>query len=176
MSDYVIIKLNDGRYNAFLLCLTFESILNYLESIEKELIIQQNHGNILIDQLLVTGNGPNRFLSCFFSHGKLDISSAHAATPGTHYRELSLRLLQRNYSSLRNSILTNQQRDNIKRGIPIQTKSGSVTFGLNRRRRSRSVMEKCSKQLFVPFKSEHTIILPLHGKAATGGFFARFEP
>ena len=119
MSDYVIIKLNDGRYNAFLLCLTFESILNYLESIEKELIIQQNHGNILIDQLLVTGNGPNRFLSCFFRHGKLDISSAHTATPGTHYRELSLRLLQRNYSSLRNSILTNQQRDSIKRGIPI---------------------------------------------------------
>lgn len=119
MSDYVIIKLNNGRYNAFLLCLTFESILNYLESIEKELIIQQNHGNILIDQLLVTGTGPNRFLSCFFNHGNLDISSAHTVTPGTHYRELSLRLLQRNYSLLKNSILTNQQRDNIKRGIPI---------------------------------------------------------
>lgn len=119
MPNYAIAKLNDGYYNAFLLCLTFESILNYLESIEQEIVIQQNQGNILIDQLLVTGNGPNRFISCFFSYGKIDISSAHVITPEVYYRKLSVHLLQQNYSLLKNSILTNQQRDNIKQGIPI---------------------------------------------------------
>lgn len=119
MIDYTITKLNYGCYNAFLLCLTFENILNYLDSIEKEMIIQQNNGSILIDQLLVTGNGINRFISCFFNHGKIDVSSAHIVVPEEHYRKLSVRLLQQNYSLLKNSILTNQQRDCIKQGIPI---------------------------------------------------------
>lgn len=119
MLEYTISKLNYDRYNAFLLCLTFESILNYLERIEKEMVIQQNQGHILIDQLLITGNGPNRFISCFFDHGKIDISSAHIVTPEAHYRELSVQLLQQNYSLLKNSILTDQQRESIKQGIPI---------------------------------------------------------
>lgn len=53
-----------------------------------------------------------------------------------------------------------------------QQKSGSVTLGLNRRRRSRSAMGKCSKlRIYTP---QIERVAP--GKAATDGFTARFHP
>ena len=61
MKEYTICKLKNREYDGFLLCLTFDSIISYLMTIESEDIISNSKGVLLIDQLLVTGNGSNRF-------------------------------------------------------------------------------------------------------------------
>lgn len=117
IKEYTIYRLEDGEYDAFLLCLTFESILNYLRSIEDEIMVSETKGVLLIDQLLVTGNGKNRFMRCPFDHGILDVNAAQNVIPSEYYKILSVQLLQQNYALLENSILTDQQKCNVKKGI-----------------------------------------------------------
>ena len=117
MKEYAMCHLTEREYDGFLLCLTFDSVLSYLSHIEKEPVILNSNGSLLIDQLLVTGNGKNRFILFRFSHGKIDISSARNISPDEYYKRLSIKLLQRNYDLLQNSILTDQQRNNIRQGI-----------------------------------------------------------
>lgn len=117
MKEYVMCNLTEGEYDGFLLCLTFDSVLSYLPNIEKEPVILNSNGLLLIDQLLVTGNGRNRFILFKFSHGKVDINSARNIVPDEYYKRLSIKLLQRNYDLLDNSILTDQQRNDVRQGI-----------------------------------------------------------
>ena len=118
MKAYEICKVASNEYDAFLLCLTFESIFAYLGRIESEpLITKSKCGTLLIDQLLATGNGRNRYIRCEFCDGRIDISSFTNVNPNEYYREISLKLLRGNIELLHNSILTDIQRDNIKRGI-----------------------------------------------------------
>lgn len=118
MKEYEICKVTSNEYDGFLLCLTFESVLSYLEHIESEsLITNSKCGTLLIDQLLTTGNGRNRYICCTFCNGRIDISSITNVNPNEYYREMSLKLLHDNIDLLRNSILTDIQKDNIIRGI-----------------------------------------------------------
>ena len=119
MKKYAIYKTTGREYDGFLLCLTFESLLDYLDCIEMEPLISCSNGTLLVDQLLITGNGKNRYISCSFFNGKINISSVKSVLPNQYYRNLSLNLLQRNYALLRNSILTDTQKENIEKGIPI---------------------------------------------------------
>ena len=64
MNEFFIDKVKDYGYDRFLLCLTFEGIATYRLSIESSPLIRRQTGKLLIDQLLVTGNGQNRFISC----------------------------------------------------------------------------------------------------------------
>lgn len=104
-------------YDRFLLCLTFESIVNYLAEIESAPEIEKCSGKILIDQLLVTGDGDNRFISCSFLNGKLDFSTAQVVTPDGRFRSITIDRLQKNYVYVEHSILTEYQRDCIRKGI-----------------------------------------------------------
>ncbi|MBS5334562.1 MAG: type II toxin-antitoxin system RnlB family antitoxin [Firmicutes bacterium] len=117
MKEYAIQRLNDREYDSFLLCLTFESILNYIEHIEHEQLILKSKGVLLVDQLLVTGNGKNRFILCSFDHGKIDLSTVKTICPQEYYKKISIDLLQKNFELLHNSILTDKQREDIKHGI-----------------------------------------------------------
>ncbi|QTV78825.1 type II toxin-antitoxin system RnlB family antitoxin [Phascolarctobacterium sp. Marseille-Q4147] len=117
MKEYAIQQLDNKEYDSFLLCLTFESILNYIEQIEHEQLILKSKGVLLVDQLLVTGNGKNRFILCSFDHGKIDLSTVRTIYPHECYRKISIDLLQKNFELLHNSILTDRQRENIKHGI-----------------------------------------------------------
>lgn len=118
MKEYEIRNISSSEYDGFLLCLTFESILSYLERIETEpLITKSKHGTLLIDQLLTTGNGRNRYIRCTFCDGRIDISSVTNVNPNNYYREISLNLLRDNIELLHNSILTDIQKDNIIRGV-----------------------------------------------------------
>lgn len=119
MKKYAIYETVDREYNGFLLCLTFESLIDYLDCIEMEPLISCSNGTLLIDQLLITGNGRNRYISCSFFNGKINISSVKNVLPDQYYRNLSLDLLQKNYALLHNSILTDAQKEKIKKGIPI---------------------------------------------------------
>lgn len=106
----------DG-YDKFLLCLTYNSIMHYLPGIEEALQTGPRQGKILIDHLLVTGNGHNRFLECDFTDGKLDFSSAKNVSPNSNFRQMTVNLLRKHPESFENSILTRAQKDKVREGM-----------------------------------------------------------
>lgn len=118
MDEFVIVPLNNGEYDNFLLCLTFESIVNYLKAIENKSEISQKNGIMLVDQLLVTGNNDNRFFCCSYNNGVINLQSAKRVVPDLRYRELAVEYLKLNFSLLNNSILTETQRICVMEGIP----------------------------------------------------------
>lgn len=112
--QYKILKTNAEGYDRLVLCLTFESLLSYIHKIEKALSETETDGTILIDQLLITGDGANRFISCSFSKGKFDFKTAHTVTPEEYYRKETVEFLHDNYCYVENSILTDAQRQKIR--------------------------------------------------------------
>ncbi|MDR0355571.1 MAG: type II toxin-antitoxin system RnlB family antitoxin [Deltaproteobacteria bacterium] len=114
MKEYVLRKIDDGKY--YLFCLSFEGILNYLRDLENEEGIRANTGTLIIDQFLVVGNGENRFISCDFSNGVIEISSSKNRVPEAELDALALNVLQDNFNLLNSSILTKKQRELIMEG------------------------------------------------------------
>lgn len=114
MNEYKIIKTNVEGYDRLVLCLTFESLLTYIKKIECSLSGTETDEIILIDQLLITGDGANRFMSCLFKNGKLDFRTAHTVIPAEYYRKKTVEFLHDNYCYVENSILTEAQRQKIK--------------------------------------------------------------
>ena len=114
MGSYLLHQLNDAQYDYLVLCLTYESILNYLDQLESDL--QNKRGKLLVDQLLVTGNGRNRFIACDFRDGEIILSTAKNIKPDNIYKELTTKLLQQNSKMLKCSILSDHQRELILEG------------------------------------------------------------
>ena len=114
MNEYKILKTNVGGYDRLVLCLTSESLLTYIKKIECSLSGTEADKTILIDQLLITGDGANRFMSCLFKNGKLDFRTAHAVVPAEYYRKKTIEFLHDNSWYVENSILTDGQKQKIK--------------------------------------------------------------
>jgi hypothetical protein len=114
MNNYYIRQLSNDQY--YLLGMDYNSILNYIHELEDESLIQLNSGELIIDQLLVAGNGKNRFISCIFSHGKIDLSTAKNIYGTKEYKTLSSHILKEHYKELQYSILTNSQLNLIREG------------------------------------------------------------
>jgi hypothetical protein len=91
--------------------------LEYIEKIEQTLAEDNLDGKVLVDQLFITGNGTNRFMSIFFSHGKFAVKTAHVVDPPEHYRKATVEWLHDNYHYVENSILTADQKQKIKDNI-----------------------------------------------------------
>jgi hypothetical protein len=115
-SYYVI---HSKEYNYFIICLSYESILNYINDIEKEIGENKDKKTILIDQLLVTGNGRNRFLSVDICDGKIDFTSAKNVDAKQYYHQLTCSELKRNKDILKYCILTDRQVNMILEGLVI---------------------------------------------------------
>ncbi len=111
--EYHIREAHTDNYDVFIVCLSFESILNYLEKISQEELIQKTKGNLLIDQLLTTGNGKNRFLLCEYDHGKILLDTAKNIIPEESYKEKTVKLLKKEEEILYNSILTDSEKEKI---------------------------------------------------------------
>lgn len=116
MNEFVIRKMNSCEYDKFLLCLTFESIINYLDDIESSPEIKGQSGMLLIDQLLVTGDCENRFICCVYKDGKIDVSSTRKVIPTDEYRRKSVEELQSKFDCLKFSILSDEQKERILEG------------------------------------------------------------
>lgn len=114
MNEYKIIKTNVGGYDRLVICLASESLLTYVKKIECSLAGTETNETILIDQLLITGDGANRFMSCLFKNGKFDFGTAHTVIPAEYYRKKTIKFLHDNYWYVENSILTEAQRQKIK--------------------------------------------------------------
>ena len=114
MSEFIILNTNVDNYKKHVICLSFESLLSYIRKIETVLAEETREEKILIDQLLITGNGTNRFVSCVFSNGRLDFRTAQIVTPDEFFRKETVEWLHENYAYVENSILTEEQRHMIK--------------------------------------------------------------
>lgn len=114
VKGYISLKVSYGSAKIVKVCLSFDSLLSYLGSIESSLKAVSDSGKVLIDQLLITGNNDNRFLSCDFSHGKLDFTTARIVNPANFFREETVDLLHDNYGYVENSILTDSQRQKVR--------------------------------------------------------------
>lgn len=111
--DYILSEAHTDEYDAFLICLNYEGILSYLDAIEDEDQIKNSKGRVLIDQLLVTGNGKNRYLLCDFDHGSLDLENAVIEKPEESYRSRASKILKDHNHLLDNTILTDLEREHI---------------------------------------------------------------
>ena len=117
MNRYILKNLNDNKYNRYLLCLTYDSILNYIDLLENDNVIKNSKGVLLIDQLLVCGNGKNRYITCEYNNGNILLTSAQNITPEKYYLEMGTNLLGKHLDLLRNSILTEKQIGMIEQGV-----------------------------------------------------------
>lgn len=117
MSNYFIKQLNNRQY--YLVCMDYQSVLNYLSDIEDEYLIQSNSGELIIDQLLVAGNGKNRFLSCQFSHGEIKLDTAKNITATDKFKSISSEVLAQNMELLKYSILSDNQLELIRQGYAV---------------------------------------------------------
>lgn len=111
MKNYILVNLMNEEYQKFLICLTYESILNYLNDIQNEIVIKESAGTLLIDQLLVTGNSKNRFISCVYSNGKINLSSAMNVRPKANIKHITISYLRENPELVENSILPEYYRN-----------------------------------------------------------------
>lgn len=119
MKKYILEKIYEDEYEYFVISLTYESILDYIEDIEKNLSMEKNKIIILIDQLLTTGNNKNRFISCEYQNGKIKLFTARNVNCSENIRKISSQVLKDNYDLIENSILTKYQKQRIKEGRAI---------------------------------------------------------
>lgn len=80
-------------------------------------MIKKSKGRLLVNQLLITGNEQNRFISFNYDHGQIDYKSTTYNTPQKDLRKMSLSVLRNNFSILNNSILTDNEINYISNNI-----------------------------------------------------------
>ena len=117
MDNFVMKDIVKDGYDKFLIWLSSESLIDHLGSIEKALGMNHSSGMVLIDQLFVTGNEENRFISCQYTDGKLDLKTARIVTPPIAFRKETAEWIRDHYEVVENSILTMEEREKAKRGI-----------------------------------------------------------
>ena len=114
MINYYLKQLNKDQY--YLICMDYNNILSYLDEIEKEALIKNNQGELIIDQLLVVGNGRNRFITCQFSYGKIKLNTAKNIDGSDVFKCISLEIFRKYFDQLKYSILTDSQLEQINLG------------------------------------------------------------
>lgn len=118
MKKYIMKKINEKKKTYFIVLLTYDSVLDYVNDIEKSISYDKEYV-IIVDQLLSTGNNKNRFIICEAQNGKLLLFTARNIEGSMSIRELSSQILKGQKTTIENSILTNKQKDKIMQGKPI---------------------------------------------------------
>ena len=117
---FKIYNLNADLYDCMVICLTYESIFSYIDALQKAISDSGvKDGTVLIDQLLISGNGKNRFLTIKYSNGSFDYTSAKNTEANIKYHQITSYELKNDESLLENSILSNNQISLIKKGCVI---------------------------------------------------------
>lgn len=114
--DYLIQKAHTEDYDVFLVCIGHEGLMAYLDQVEEEPLIKEGSGVLLVDQLLITGNGKNRFMTIPFEKGELFINKAEQIDPDETYRKKSAGHLRERLHLLENSILMDHEIEHISNG------------------------------------------------------------
>ncbi|WP_286934697.1 MULTISPECIES: type II toxin-antitoxin system RnlB family antitoxin [Aminobacterium] len=107
---YKTYYLSSGVYDCLVVCLSYESIFTYIDALQDELNSKGiRKGKVLIDQLLISGNGKNRFLSINIDDGTFVLTSAQNVRADHFYHQLTSSELKRDKGLLDNSILSPKQ-------------------------------------------------------------------
>lgn len=116
---YKTYYLDDDIYSCLVICLSYASLYNYLDTLCMELKNKGiNTAILLLDQLLITGNKQNRFLAVEFSNGKiLPQSATNVSSVSVKYRQITVKELQKRKTNLRNSVLSQAEIKLIEDGI-----------------------------------------------------------
>lgn len=117
MKEYILQNVEYNSNKFYLICLSHNSLLCYQSQIENELATK--NGQIIIDQLLITGNNRNRFLTCTVRNGKLILSTAYVSNGDGPYKFLTSEYLRQNVDLLYASALTDLQKKLIIKGCVI---------------------------------------------------------
>lgn len=120
MKDYVFIEHTNKDYDGFVLCLTTESLFEYMDNIKSEALVNNSKGTLLIDQLLITGDQYNRYVTFDYDCGELILNSAKNVVPDDYYRKLAIDLLKENADALEYTLLTSYQKQCINAGVDFQ--------------------------------------------------------
>ncbi len=117
---YSLYTLSSGKYDCMVVCLSYESIFSYVADVQKQIYKKGiTNGVILFDQLLISGNGENRFLSIKFQNGSFDYMSAKNVEADDIYHQLTSSELRKNEDILKQSILSEKQKVLITKGCTI---------------------------------------------------------
>lgn len=114
MNKFVIRNSNEIDYSKYIIWLSAENLSEYQYTLESSLYFLNISGRILIDQLFLTGDSDNRFISCEFGNGKLNFQTAYVVQPAKSFRKETVEWLHNHYSYVENSILTEIQRKKIR--------------------------------------------------------------
>jgi hypothetical protein len=121
MKNYKITNLNEqSDYIALVTMYNSESPLTYLSDIEEELLNQKKYGDILIDQILHSGNTEDRFILASVTRYGIDEHTIKYVyiEKSSDFRKLSCSYL-RSDCILEFSILSSIQKKMIAKGISI---------------------------------------------------------
>lgn len=112
---YYIKELPSEDVSVIVYSLSYDSPMNYLSSIEKELAESGVKGKICFDLLLSNGNTSDRFYCAFFDGNKISCNSLRKETelPKEIY-EHSLNFYSDKEEYLKNSVLNRSQKFLIK--------------------------------------------------------------
>ena len=118
---YKTYYLADETYSCLVICLSYASLYNYLDKICAELNANGiSNAQLLLDQLLITGNKHNRFLSIELSNGHIIPQSAkNVDRIDAKYRTITSMELRKRKTILHNSILSKTEIQLIEDGIVI---------------------------------------------------------
>lgn len=116
---YKTYYLDDDIYSCLVICLSYASLYNYLDTLCMELKRKGiNTARLLLDQLLITGNKQNRFLAVEYSNGKiLPQSATNISSISVKYRQITVNELQKRKVNLHNSVLSQAEIQFIEDGI-----------------------------------------------------------
>lgn len=117
MKQYALIPCKNSEFKGLLVCLSSDNLYSYIKSINNEDLIKQSKGKLLVDQLLITGNEKNRFISFNYDYGQIDYNSTKYNTPQNNLKEISLSVFRKNIANLNNSILTENEKYCISKNI-----------------------------------------------------------
>lgn len=101
---------NDADNYIYLVCLSQDNFLNYIKAIEN-LIKNNKYRNIIIDQLIITGNGYNRFVKCDINNRRINLISAKTIEKNPNFDEITKKAFKKNKSIMESSSLARSTKD-----------------------------------------------------------------
>lgn len=117
-NNFKMFYLSSGQFSCQVLCLSYRSIYSYVDKIQAELRSKNiKNANILIDQLLITGNSQYRFLSIKLVDGSFCFNDAFNVVPEAIHRQFTASFLRQQQNLLKSSILTQQEISMLKKGL-----------------------------------------------------------
>lgn len=95
------------------ICLNYDSILNYIDELEIAINKLNEKKILVIDQLLITGNGKNRFIECEIESGHIQLSSAKVIKPVSDILKVSTEFFLNNIKIVNDSFLSEYEKNQV---------------------------------------------------------------